>query len=106
MSLKTVILIDAAAIAAATAVEFDLATGQVPATLSANGVAAAGEDIAIQKLISDSGGANWTTIQEGGTGKVLNADNNSVRIASPGRYRILTANVTYASGDVTVVLDY
>lgn len=106
MTLRTTILLDAAAVTEETDVEFYLAGAQVPATLSCNGVAATGEDIAIQKNVADKNGDNWITVTEAGADKVLNGNNTAVAIYGPGHYRIQTANVTYASGDVSVVIDF
>lgn len=113
MSLKTITLLDDADVNAETKIPFALDGSQVPATISCEGVAATAEDIEVQKLItgdaiinlSDAADGDFVTIKEGGTAKVLNADNNTLAIYGPGIYRIKTADVAYASDKVTVIVD-
>lgn len=102
-------LLSGAAVTATTKQNFTLTGEMVPATISCSGVAASGEDIEIQKLVSNAvtpADADFATIKEAGASKVLNGDNNVHAIYSPGVYRIKTADVSYASGDVTVVVEY
>lgn len=113
MSLQKITLLDDVDVGAETKVPFALAGNQVPATISCKGVAASAEDIALQKLVTgddivdlaDAVDGDFEAVTEGGTAKVLNGDNNVLAIYTPGIYRIVTADVAYASNSVTVVVE-
>lgn len=112
-SLNKIILLDDADVGSETKVPFALAAGQVPATISCRGVADAGEDIALEKLVTganvvdlaDAADGDFVAIEEDGTTKVLNGDNNTLAIYGPGIYRIVTADAAYASNSVTVIVE-
>lgn len=114
MSLRKITLLNDVDVGSETERRFALAGSQVPATISCKGVAASNEDIALEKLVTgdqivdldDATAGDFQAVTEGGSAKVLNGDNNVLAIYSPGVYRIVTADVAYASDSVTVIVEH
>lgn len=106
-----IVLLEDEAVSATTKKNFILNKNMVPATISCRGVAASGEDITLQKLVSsdyvnDAVDGDFVDVVDDGLTRVLNGNNQTLSIFSPGVFRIKTANTNYASGSVTVVVDY